>query len=137
MLAATDEYRRPIKSVYRFGIPACLTLSMPIIYAPASSLWPEWQPLSDEAKVYQRFYKTVPRARCLARHGPFEVDGYELVSHCWWPEKVKGTLFLLHGLRSHRAVSACHRVGTGSGFCCYRLRLAGAWSVEWAAGEHP
>ena len=58
----------------------------------------EWQPLSDEAKAYQRFYKTDFAERDVWRGmGRFEVDGYELVSHCWWPEKVKATLFLLHG----------------------------------------
>ncbi|MDR6165162.1 pimeloyl-ACP methyl ester carboxylesterase [Pseudomonas fluorescens] len=62
----------------------------------------EWQPLSDEAKAYQRFYKTDFAERDVWRGmGRFEVDGYELVSHCWWPEKVKATLFLLHGYYDH------------------------------------
>jgi alpha-beta hydrolase superfamily lysophospholipase len=62
----------------------------------------EWQPLSDEAKAYQRFYQTDFPGRDMWRGiGRFEVDGYELVSHCWWPEKVKGTLFLLHGFYDH------------------------------------
>lgn len=62
----------------------------------------QWQPLSDEAKAYQRFYKTdFPERDVWRGMGRFEVDGYELVSHCWWPEKVKGTLFLLHGFYDH------------------------------------
>lgn len=62
----------------------------------------EWQPLSDEAKAYQRFYQTdFPERDVWRGMGRFEVDGYELVSHCWWPEKVKATLFLLHGYYDH------------------------------------
>ncbi|MBP5944128.1 MULTISPECIES: alpha/beta hydrolase [Pseudomonas] len=62
----------------------------------------EWQPLSEEAKAYQRFYKTdFPERDVWRGMGRFDVDGYELVSHCWWPEKVKGTLFLLHGFYDH------------------------------------
>lgn len=62
----------------------------------------QWQPLSDEAKAYQRFYQTdFPERDVWRGMGRFEVDGYELVSHCWWPEKVKGTLFLLHGFYDH------------------------------------
>ena len=62
----------------------------------------QWQPLSDEAKAYQQFYKTdFPHRDVWRGMGRFEVDGYEVVSHCWWPEKVKGTLFLLHGFYDH------------------------------------
>ena len=59
MLAATDEYRRPIKSVYRFGIPACLTLSMPIIYAPASSLWPSGSRCRTRRRCISGFIKPI------------------------------------------------------------------------------
>ncbi|WP_085706663.1 alpha/beta hydrolase [Pseudomonas sp. B35(2017)] len=62
----------------------------------------QWQPLSDEAKAYQRFYRTdFPERDVWRGIGRFEVDGYELVSHCWWPETAKGTLFLLHGFYDH------------------------------------
>ena len=80
---------------------------MPATFDPdqlRASLKPlaEWQPLSDEAKAYQRFYKTdFPERDVWRGMGRFAVDGYELVSHCWWPEKVKGTLFLLHGFYDH------------------------------------
>ncbi|MFJ7314800.1 alpha/beta hydrolase [Pseudomonas sp. NPDC098747] len=80
---------------------------MPATFDPdqlRASLKPlaEWQPLSEEAKAYQRFYKTdFPERDVWRGMGRFDVDGYELVSHCWWPEKVKGTLFLLHGFYDH------------------------------------
>ena len=80
---------------------------MPATFDPdqlRASLKPlaEWQPLSDEAKAYQCFYKTgFPERDVWRGMGRFAVDGYELVSHCWWPEKVKGTLFLLHGFYDH------------------------------------
>lgn len=80
---------------------------MPATFDPdqiRASLKPlaEWQPLSDEAKAYQRFYQTdFPERDLWCGMGRFEVDGYELVSHCWWPEKVKATLFLLHGFYDH------------------------------------
>jgi hypothetical protein len=79
MLAATDEYRRPIKSVYRSGITHACHFRPDHLRASLKPL-AEWQPLSDEAQAYQRFYGRFPRARCLARLGRFEVDGYELVS---------------------------------------------------------
>src|SRR5476649_166852 len=55
MLAATDEYRRPIKSVSRSGI------TMPATFTPdhlRAGLRPlaEWQPLSTEGQAYQTFY---------------------------------------------------------------------------------
>lgn len=80
---------------------------MPATFDPdqiRASLKPlaEWQALSEEAKAYQRFYKTdFPERDVWRGMGRFAVDGYELVSHCWWPEKVKGTLFLLHGFYDH------------------------------------
>lgn len=59
----------------------------------------EWQPLSEEAKAYQRFYKTdFPERDVWRGMGRFDIDGYQLVSHCWWPaETAKATLFLVHG----------------------------------------
>ncbi|MCF4995718.1 alpha/beta fold hydrolase [Pseudomonas syringae] len=62
----------------------------------------EWQPLSVEAQAYQCFYRIDFPGRDMWRGmGRFEVDGYQLVSQCWWPEKVKGTLFLIHGFYDH------------------------------------
>jgi len=63
----------------------------------------EWQPLSEEAKAYQRFYKTdFPERDVWRGMGRFDVDGYELVSHCWWPaETARATLFLVHGFYDH------------------------------------
>ncbi|MBX8470708.1 alpha/beta hydrolase, partial [Pseudomonas sp. RIT778] len=63
----------------------------------------EWQPLSEEAKAYQRFYKTdFPERDVWRGMGRFDIDGYQLVSHCWWPaETAKATLFLVHGFYDH------------------------------------
>jgi alpha-beta hydrolase superfamily lysophospholipase len=33
--------------------------------------------------------------------GRFAVDGYEVVSQVWWPERAKATLFLFHGFYDH------------------------------------
>ena len=60
------------------------------------------QPLSDEAQAYQRFYGLDFAQRTLRRGlGRFEVDGYEVVSQLWWPERAKATLFLFHGFYDH------------------------------------
>ena len=62
----------------------------------------EWQPLSVEALAYQRFYGVDFPGRQLRRGlGRFEVDGYELVSQLWWPERAKATLFVFHGFYDH------------------------------------
>ncbi|MEX3774444.1 alpha/beta hydrolase [Pseudomonas sp. MYb118] len=62
----------------------------------------EWQPLSEEALAYQRFYGLDFPGRPLRTGlGRFQVDGYELVSQCWWPERAKATLFMFHGFYDH------------------------------------
>ncbi|MHC8384840.1 phospholipase BipL [Pseudomonas sp. LB3P14] len=60
------------------------------------------QPLSVEALAYQRFYGLDFAGRDVRSSlGRFEVDGYEVVSQVWWPERAKATLFLLHGFYDH------------------------------------
>lgn len=62
----------------------------------------EWQPLSTEAMAYQHFYGLdFPRRNLRSGLGRFEVDGYEVVSQLWWPERAKATLFLFHGFYDH------------------------------------
>ncbi|PNB74496.1 alpha/beta hydrolase [Pseudomonas sp. GW456-E7] len=60
------------------------------------------QPLSAQAKAYQQFYGLdfAPRP-VRSGLGRFEVDGYELVSQFWWPERAKATLFVIHGFYDH------------------------------------
>jgi pimeloyl-ACP methyl ester carboxylesterase len=62
----------------------------------------EGQPLSAEAQAYQRFYGLdFPPRNVRSGLGRFQVDGYELVSQVWWPEKTKATLFVFHGFYDH------------------------------------
>ena len=62
----------------------------------------EAQPLSAEARAYQRFYGLDFPGRVLRSGlGRFEVDGYQLVSQFWWPERAKATMFLFHGFYDH------------------------------------
>jgi alpha-beta hydrolase superfamily lysophospholipase len=62
------------------------------------------QPLSVEARAYQRFYgldflqRDVP-VKCAL--GCFEVGGYEVVSQVWWPQQAVATMFLFHGFYDH------------------------------------
>jgi alpha-beta hydrolase superfamily lysophospholipase len=62
------------------------------------------QPLSVEARAYQRFYgldflqRDVPVKCALGR---FEVGGYEVVSQVWWPQQAVATMFLFHGFYDH------------------------------------
>src|SRR5476649_2159337 len=101
MLAATDEYRRPIKSVSRSGI------TMPATFTPdhlRAGLRPlaEWQPLSTEGQAYQTFYGLDFRGRTLRKGlGRFAVDGYEVVSQVWWPARAKATVSLFHVFSDH------------------------------------
>jgi hypothetical protein len=61
----------------------------------------ERQPLS-EAQAYQRFYGLDFSTRNVRSGlGRFEVDGYEVVSQFWWPERAKATLFVFHGFYDH------------------------------------
>ncbi|MGF0240386.1 alpha/beta hydrolase [Rhodococcus sp. IEGM1300] len=58
--------------------------------------------LSVEALAYQRFYGLDFSGRNVRSGlGRFEVDGYQLVSQFWWPERAKATLFVFHGFYDH------------------------------------
>lgn len=60
------------------------------------------QPLSVEALAYQRFYGLdFAGHNVRSSLGRFEVDGYEVVSQVWWPERANATLFLFHGFYDH------------------------------------
>jgi alpha-beta hydrolase superfamily lysophospholipase len=60
------------------------------------------QPLSVQARAYQRFYGLdFPLRQLRSGLGRFEIDGYELVSQYWWPERAKATLFVFHGFYDH------------------------------------
>ena len=59
----------------------------------------EARPLSEEDLAYQQFYGLELGER--RGMGRFEVAGYELVSHVWWPARPKATLFLFHGFYDH------------------------------------
>ncbi|WP_433737696.1 alpha/beta hydrolase [Pseudomonas putida] len=80
---------------------------MPATFDPdqlRASLRPlaEGQPLSAQAQAYQRFYGLDFSARNVTSGlGRFQVDGYELVSQVWRPERAKATLFVLHGFYDH------------------------------------
>lgn len=80
---------------------------MPATFDPdhlRASLRPlaERQPLSVEAQAYQRFYGLDFSARKVRSGlGRFQVDGYEIVSQFWWPERAKATLFVFHGFYDH------------------------------------
>ncbi|MBK5516454.1 alpha/beta hydrolase [Pseudomonas sp. TH10] len=80
---------------------------MPATFDPdqlRASLKPlaEWQPLSEQARAYRHFYGLdFPGRELRTGLGRFEAGGYQLVSQFWWPEKVKATLFLLHGYYDH------------------------------------
>ena len=66
---------------------------MPVTFDPdhlRDSLRPlsDAQPLSAEARVYQRFYGLDLPARkvpAVSRLGRFEVDGFDVVAQVWWP----------------------------------------------------
>jgi len=82
---------------------------MPATFAPdqlRASLQPlaAAQPLSAQARAYQRFYgldfaQRATPLRCQL--GRFEVEGFEVVSQVWWPERPVATLFLYHGYYDH------------------------------------
>ena len=80
---------------------------MPATFDPdhlRASLRPlaERQPLSAEAQAYQRFYGLDFSTRNVRSGlGRFQVDGYEVVSQFWWPERAKATLFVFHGFYDH------------------------------------
>ncbi|NMY03457.1 alpha/beta hydrolase [Pseudomonas sp. WS 5059] len=82
---------------------------MPVTFDPdhlRESLRPlvDAQPLSAEARVYQRFYGLDLAARktpVASRLGRMEVDGFEVVSQVWWPAQPVATLFMFHGFYDH------------------------------------
>ncbi|OCT22546.1 alpha/beta hydrolase [Pseudomonas putida] len=72
------------------------------------------QPLSAQARDYQRFYGlNLPASSWL---GGFQAAGFELVGQVWLPPAPVATLFLLHGYYDHMGL--------------YRHL------VEWALGQH-
>ena len=82
---------------------------MPVTFDPdhlRESLRPlvDAQPLSAEARVYQRFYGLDLPARkvpAVSRLGRFAVDGFEVVCQVWWPPVPVATMFLFHGFYDH------------------------------------
>jgi pimeloyl-ACP methyl ester carboxylesterase len=82
---------------------------MPVTFDPdhlRDSLRPlvDAQPLSAEARVYQRFYGLDLRARqvpAVSRLGRFEVDGFAVVAQVWWPPVPVATMFMFHGFYDH------------------------------------
>lgn len=105
MPAATDEYRVP-QSLFR-AMRFCLEIPMPATFDPddlRTRLQPlaQWQPLSEQAQAYQRFYGLDFPQRMLRRGlGCYRIEGYALVGQVWWPEKAVATLFLFHGFYDH------------------------------------
>ena len=98
MLVLTDEYRSSI-----FIFTASLEAFMPVTFDPdhlRESLRPlvDAQPLSAEARVYQRFYGLDQAA---SRLGRFEVEGFEVVAQVWWPQSPVATMFMFHGFYDH------------------------------------
>ena len=97
MLALTDEYRRSI-----FIFTLSLEAFMPVTFDPdhlRESLRPlvDAQPLSVEARVYQRFYGLDLPARkvpAVSRLGRFEVQGFQVVAQVWWPAQPVATMFM-------------------------------------------
>ncbi|SAM35668.1 Phospholipase YtpA [Pseudomonas sp. 1 R 17] len=104
MLVLTDEYRSSI-----FIFAASLEAFMPVTFDPdhlRESLRPlvDAQPLSAEARVYQRFYGLDLSARnvpTVSRLGRFEVAGFEVVAQVWWPPVPAATMFMFHGFYDH------------------------------------
>ncbi|MGY2289263.1 alpha/beta hydrolase [Pseudomonas sp. SDO528_S397] len=82
---------------------------MPVTFDPdhlRASLQPlaVGQPLSAEARVYQRFYGLDLAARqvpAVSRLGRFDSGGFEVVAQVWWPPAPVATLFLFHGFYDH------------------------------------
>ncbi|MEZ0614979.1 alpha/beta hydrolase, partial [Pseudomonas sp. Env-44] len=82
---------------------------MPVTFDPdhlRESLRPlvDAQPLSAEARVYQRFYGLDLAARqvpAVSRLGRLQVDGFEVVAQVWWPPAPVATMFLFHGFYDH------------------------------------
>ncbi|CRL97531.1 Lysophospholipase, alpha-beta hydrolase superfamily [Pseudomonas poae] len=102
MPAPTDEYRGSI-----FIFTVSLEPFMPVTFDPdhlRASLRPlvDAQPLSAEARVYQRFYGLdLPARKVASRLGRFDVDGFEVVAQVWWPPVPVATMFLFHGFYDH------------------------------------
>ena len=76
---------------------------MPVTFDPdhlRESLRPlvDAQPLSVEARVYQRFYGL---DQATSRLGRFEVDGFQVVAQVWWPAVPVATMFMFHGFYDH------------------------------------
>ncbi|MEF9671771.1 alpha/beta hydrolase [Pseudomonas sp. PCH446] len=62
------------------------------------------QPLSEEARAYQRFYGLdLPQRKSpvVSRLGRFSSGTFELASQLWLPPDPVATLFLLHGFYDH------------------------------------
>ncbi len=62
------------------------------------------QPLSEEARAYQRFYGLDLPGRnppAASRLGRFSSGDFELVSQLWLPAEPVATLFLFHGFYDH------------------------------------
>lgn len=62
------------------------------------------EPLSVEARAYQRFYgleRLVGKGPTRNWLGRVDVAGYEIVGQVWLPEQPVATLFLLHGFYDH------------------------------------
>ncbi|ROM47737.1 alpha/beta hydrolase [Pseudomonas poae] len=82
---------------------------MPVSFDPdhlRESLRPlvDAQPLSVEARVYQRFYGLDLPARKVpvaSRLGRFEVEGFQVVAQVWWPVQPVATMFMFHGFYDH------------------------------------
>lgn len=82
---------------------------MPVTFDPdhlRDSLRPlvDAQPLSAQARAYQRFYGLDLATRTqppVSRLGRFEVDGFEVVAQVWWPPVPVATMFMLHGFYDH------------------------------------
>ena len=118
---------------------------MPVTFDPdrlRESLRPlvDAQPLSAEARVYQRFYGLDLAARKVAvpsRLGRFEVDGFEVVAQVWWPPAPVATMFMFHGFYDHMGLYR-HVLdwALDQGFRGDCLRFSGSWSVQWRAHQH-
>ena len=102
MLVLTDEYR---SSIFIFAVS--LEAFMPVTFDPdhlRESLQPlmHAQPLSAEARVYQRFYGLdLPARKAVSRLGRMEVAGFEVVAQVWWPSAPVATMFMFHGFYDH------------------------------------
>ena len=127
MLVLTDEYRSSI-----FISAVSLEPFMPVTFDPdhlRESLRPlvDAQPLSAEARVYQRLRAGSGRARSTGGQpsGRFEVDGFQVVAQVWWPP-TPGRRCSVH--TASTTIWGCIAMwwtGAGPRVCGDRLRLPG------------